>query len=90
MSIFEITDKIGELIAGHDKFCPARHHAIYFLPDKTLSLFCSDSLNLLTGVRIGFLPTNALKKGLTQQEYKQFANKILEILNETDESKKTG
>jgi hypothetical protein len=88
MIFFEITDKIGELIRGHDKFCPAKHHAIYFQPDKTLALFCSDSLSVLTGVRIGFLPQNALKKGLISQEYKQFADKILAILNETIESKK--
>jgi len=91
MTFFEIADRIGELIAGHDKFCPASHHAIYFQPNKTLALFCSDSLDILTGgLRIGFLPQDALKKGLTQQEYKQFTIKILAILYETSRSKKTG
>jgi len=80
MDFVKIIDEIGNVIARHASFCPAKHHAIFFeLKSKTINLFCSDSLDIIKGEKIATLESQELK-GLKQDQYKTIARKILEKL----------
>lgn len=90
MRIFEIRDLIGEAINTHNKFCPAKRHAIVFdVTSESIGLFCSDTGNFGgPGVLIGNIKDLS---GMTAQEYTIFTRKILGILSSgTAAGKKTG